>query len=201
VALLGGNGSGKSTALRLIAGIYPPSAGTVTARGRLTAVIELGAGLHPELTGMENIGLYAAVLGLGRSEIAALEPQVVEFAQLGEFFDVPIKYYSSGMRARLAFSVALCTRPDILLLDEVLAVGDEWFRRQCLDRLHEFRGRGGTLIAVSHDLETLRRLCSRAVWIERGVMRMTGEVERVLDAYLASPSRPHFLAEAPAASE
>jgi ABC-type polysaccharide/polyol phosphate transport system ATPase subunit len=193
VAIVGANGSGKSTALRLIAGIYPPSAGTVTVRGRLTAVIELGAGLHPELTGRENIGLYASLLGLSRREISPLEPATAEFAELGDFLDVPIKYYSSGMRARLAFSVALCAEPDIFLLDEVLAVGDQGFRERCFERLREFLARGATLIAVSHDMDGLRGICARGVWIDRGQLRMSGEIDAVLEAYRASVSSPFRL--------
>jgi ABC-type polysaccharide/polyol phosphate transport system ATPase subunit len=186
IALLGANGSGKSTALRLIAGIYAPSSGSVAVRGRVTAVIELGTGLHPELTGRENIGLYASVLGLSRAEISALEPAAIAFAEVGEFLDVPIRLYSTGMRARLAFAVALCTEPDVLLLDEVLAVGDEAFRQRCLARLGHFRARGGTLIAVSHDLTTLAPLCSRAVWLDRGAVRASGGFAEVAAAYLAS---------------
>jgi lipopolysaccharide transport system ATP-binding protein len=185
VALIGANGSGKSTALRLIAGIYPPSEGSIQVHGRAAAVIELGAGFHPDLTGMENIGLYASMMGLDRGTIAAREPEIIAFAELGDFIDVPIRYYSSGMQARLAFAVAVCVEPDILLLDEVLSVGDEGFRERCMDRLRAFHARGGTLIVVSHDLATVREFCSRAVWMERGAVRMTGDVDEVVDAYLA----------------
>jgi len=130
VALVGPNGSGKSTALRLIAGIYRPSTGRVETNGRITAVIELGAGFHPELTGAENIALYASVLGITRRELAARYDEIVEFAAMSDFLDTPLKYYSSGMEARLAFSVSVCLQPDILLLDEVLAVGDQAFRER-----------------------------------------------------------------------
>ena len=186
VALIGPNGSGKSTALRLIAGIYTPSEGVVETNGRVAAVIELGAGFHPELTGAENIALYGAVMGLGREEIAARFPRIVTFAGIEEFIDVPVKYYSSGMQARLAFAVTDCVDPEILLLDEVLAVGDQVFRERCLDRLAAFRDAGGTLVVVSHDLETISRICSRAVWLDRGEVRMDGEVEAVVNAYRAS---------------
>jgi ABC-type polysaccharide/polyol phosphate transport system ATPase subunit len=193
VALIGSNGSGKSTALRLIAGIYRPSSGSVRTFGRLTAVIELGAGFHPELTGADNVALYAAVLGLGRRELKARYDEVVDFAQMREFMDTPLKYYSSGMEARLAFAVAVCLQPDILLLDEVLAVGDQAFRERCLARLRAYHERGGTLILVSHEVEQIRELCSRAVWLDRGEMRMDGDVDRVLSAYTAEdplvPSR------------
>jgi ABC-type polysaccharide/polyol phosphate transport system ATPase subunit len=183
VALIGSNGSGKSTALRLIAGIYVPTEGIIETRGRLTSVIELGAGFQPELTGLENVALYAAVLGLTRRELAGKLPEILEFADLGDFIHEPVKYYSSGMQARLAFSVALCVRPDVLLLDEVLAVGDQTFRHRCLERLREHLRRGGSLVVVSHDLETIRELCSRAVWLERGRVRLEGPVEEVTTAY------------------
>jgi ABC-type polysaccharide/polyol phosphate transport system ATPase subunit len=186
IALVGANGSGKSTALRLMAGIYPLTEGRIVVRGRLVAVIELGATFQPELTGAENVELYAAALGFRRREIAATYPTIVAFADIDEFMQVPVKYYSSGMRTRLAFAVAICADPDILLLDEVLAVGDESFRERCLTRLEQYHAGGGTLIVVSHDLWTVRRLCARAVWMENGRVRMTGEVNAVLDEYEAA---------------
>jgi ABC-type polysaccharide/polyol phosphate transport system ATPase subunit len=186
VALVGANGSGKSTALRLMAGIYPPTEGRIVVRGRLVAVIELGATFQPELTGTENVELYAAALGFSRREIAATYPRIVAFAGIDEFMQVPVKYYSSGMRTRLAFAVAICAEPDILLLDEVLAVGDESFRERCLARLEQYHESGGTLIVVSHDLWTVRRICTRAVWMENGRVRMTGDVDAVVDAYEAA---------------
>ena len=183
VALIGDNGSGKSTALRLIAGIYAPTAGVIETRGRLAAVIELGVGFNPELTGAENVALYAAVMGLTRREIAQRSPEIVAFADLGDFIHEPVKYYSSGMQARLAFSVALCVRPDVLLLDEVLAVGDQGFRARCVERLQDFRRGGGTLIVVSHDVDTVRQLCERAVWLDRGRVRLAGPLDAVAHAY------------------
>jgi len=186
VALVGANGSGKSTALRLIAGIYPPTAGRIVVRGRLVAVLELGATFQPELTGTENVELYASALGFTRREIAERYPAIVEFADIGEFMHVPVKYYSSGMRTRLAFAVAICAEPDILLLDEVLAVGDEVFRERCLARLAAYHAGGGTLIVVSHDLTTVRHICSRALWLEHGEVRMLGDANAVIDAYEAS---------------
>ncbi|HZI75319.1 MAG TPA: ABC transporter ATP-binding protein [Gemmatimonadales bacterium] len=192
VALIGSNGSGKSTALRLIAGIYQASSGTIKTQGRLTAVIELGAGFHPELTGADNVSLYAAVLGIGRRELSTRYEEIVDFAQTREFMDTPLKYYSSGMEARLAFAVAVCLQPDVLLLDEVLAVGDQLFRERCLSRLREYHASGGTLILVSHEIDQVRELCSRAVWLEHGVIRMDGEVGAVLTAYSANdPSQNH----------
>ena len=183
VALLGHNGSGKSTVLRLIAGIYQTSSGTVRTEGRITAVIELGAGFHPELTGAENIALYAAVLGLTRRELAEHYDEIVEFAAIPDLPDTPLKYYSSGMEARLAFSVAVCLQPDILLLDEVLAVGDQAFRERCLQRLRQHHARGGTLVLVSHELEQLRELCTRAVWLDQGRILMDGPIDMVLERY------------------
>lgn len=183
VALIGSNGSGKSTALRLIAGIYRPSEGTVETQGRLAAVIELGAGFHPELTGTENVTLYGAVMGLSQQTIADRLPEIAAFAGIEAFMDTPLKYYSSGMQARLAFAVTVCIEPDILLLDEVLAVGDQAFQRKCLSRLQAFRASGRTLIVVSHDLALIRQLCARAVWMDRGAVRMAGAVEAVVAAY------------------
>jgi len=183
VALLGANGSGKSTVLRLIAGIYQPSSGTIVHQGRIGAVIELGAGFHPELTGAENIALYAAVLGLSRRELAERYDDIVEFAALQDFLDTPLKYFSSGMEARLAFSVAVCLEPTILLLDEVLAVGDTDFRARCLERLRTYHAKGGTLLLVSHELEQVRELCTRGIWLRKGRVVMDGLLDKVLAAY------------------
>jgi len=185
VALIGRNGSGKSTALRLIAGIYSPSAGVIETRGRLAAVIELGTGLVPELTGSENVALYGAIMGLNRRQVAELSPEIVAFAAIGPFIDEPVKYYSSGMRARLAFAVAICTKPEILLVDEVLAVGDESFRARCLVSIRAFLAAGGTLVAVTHDLEQVVGLCPRTIWMDAGRIRMDGDTERVVAAYKA----------------
>jgi ABC-type polysaccharide/polyol phosphate transport system ATPase subunit len=186
VALIGANGSGKSTALRLIAGIYLPTEGVVETCGRIAAIIELGVGFNPELTGAENVALYAAVIGLSRAEIATRYDEIIAFADLGQFIEEPVKYYSSGMQARLAFSVAVCVRPDILLVDEVLAVGDEEFRRRCTDRLERFIAEGGTLVVVTHDLQSVSTLCTRAVWLDHGQVRADGPTEKVLAAYQAS---------------
>ena len=186
VAILGHNGCGKSTVLRLIAGVYAPTTGSVRTYGRVATVIELGAGFHPELTGSENIRLYGAILGLHRSELDARHDAVVAFADIGNFIETPVKYYSSGMQARLAFAVAVCVDHEILLLDEVLAVGDEAFRRKCFDHLVHYHARGGTLVIASHDLDTVRRLCSRAIWMQQGRIVMSGDVHQVADAYHAS---------------
>jgi lipopolysaccharide transport system ATP-binding protein len=186
VALLGPNGSGKSTVLRLLAGIYQPSSGSIEVRGRVGTVMELGAGFHPELTGGENVRLYGAMLGLSGRELAARYDRILDFAGLDDFIAMPVKYYSSGMQARLAFAVAICVDPDILLLDEVLAVGDQAFRERCMERLHRFRGEGGTLVAVSHDPEGIEALCERAVWLQDGRVRMAGPTVEVAAAYAAS---------------
>ena len=190
VALLGHNGSGKSTVLRLVAGIYRPSSGRIVTSGRITAVIELGAGFHPELTGAENIALYAAVLGLSRRDLRERFDEIVEFADMAAFLDTPLKYYSSGMEARLAFSVAVCLRPDTLLLDEVLAVGDQAFRERCLARLRAFHEAGGTLLLVSHELDQVQALCTRGVWLQQGRVVLDGDIDTVLARYRAAPRQP-----------
>ena len=190
VALVGSNGSGKSTVLRLLAGIYVPTSGRLETFGQMRAVIELGAGFHPELTGAENVSLYASVLGLRRQEISRQYSEIIDFAGVGNVLDTPLKYYSSGMKARLAFAVAVCLSPDVLLLDEVLAVGDHEFRERCEERLRQHVDEGGTLILVAHELDRLCRLCSRGLWLERGQLAMDGDIDTVLDAY-----RPDALPE------
>lgn len=190
VALIGNNGSGKSTALRLMAGIYLPTTGSIQTFGRVGAVIELGAGFHAELTGAENVEIYAALMGLTREQFAVRFQDIIDFSELGEYVNIPVKYYSSGMTARLAFSVAICVQPEILLLDEVLAVGDQGFKEKCLHRLRTYHAEGGTLVIASHSLEMIRELCSRAVWLEHGVIQMDGEINEVIDVYQsASKSR------------
>ena len=186
VGLIGKNGSGKSTALRLIAGIYRPTTGTVETHGRVAAVMELGAGFSMDLTGAENIGLYGVIMGLSRKQLDAHRDAILDFAGIGDFIDTPVKYYSSGMVARLAFSVAVCVKPDILLIDEVLAVGDDAFREKCMQRLQDFNSSGGTMVIVSHVAAMVRQLCSRAVWLEHGTTRMDGDVDEVLEAYRTS---------------
>jgi ABC-2 type transport system ATP-binding protein len=190
VAFVGSNGSGKSTTLRMIAGIYKPTRGVVETWGRVAAVIELGAGFHHELTGIENARLYGTVMGLDRRTLDQRLPQIEAFADIGDYIRTPVKYYSSGMYARLAFAVATCVEPDILLLDEVLAVGDASFRERCLDRLIAYRERGRTLVVVSHDADTLRKVCQRGVWLEKGRLRMDGPIDEVLHAYDAHWHEP-----------
>ena len=183
VVLIGRNGAGKSTSLRLMAGIYEPTSGTIEVNGRVATVIELGAGFQPDLTGAENVALYGAIMGLSRQALRERYEEIVDFADIGDFIETPVKYYSSGMQARLAFAVAVCVEAEVLILDEVLAVGDREFREKCLDRLREFRAGGGTLVVVTHDLETARGLCERAVWLDQGRVKMTGDADTVMEAY------------------
>lgn len=185
LALIGANGSGKSTLLRMMAGIYPPTSGEVIKNGRLVAIIELGATFQHTLTGAENIRLYAAALGFTRQETEEQMGSILTFAGLSESRDLPMKYYSTGMKSRLAFSIASSARPDVLLLDEILAVGDGEFRHQCYQRIHEFQSIGGTLLLASHDMAAVRDLCRRAVWLEDGRVRSIGLAEEVTALYEA----------------
>jgi len=184
--IVGGNGSGKSTLLKLVAGILKPDAGRLEAEGRVAALIELGAGFHPEISGRENIFINGSVLGLTRREIEARYQRIVEFAGLEDFIEEPVKNYSSGMYVRLGFAVAIHTDPDILLVDEVLAVGDEAFAHRCLRRIEELLASGRTVVFVSHALALVEDLCSRVLWLDRGRARQVGEPRRVVDAYRAS---------------
>lgn len=184
--VVGRNGAGKSTLLRLAAGIIFPSRGEVRVWGRVAPVIELAAGFDRELTGRENILFNASLLGIPGREARRRISEIVEFAQLEEVVDAPLRTYSSGMLARLAFAVATSVRADIVLLDEVLAVGDQFFRARCADRIGELCREGTTVLYVSHDLTSLARLCRRAVWLERGRVAAVGEAEEVLAAYRSS---------------
>jgi ABC-type polysaccharide/polyol phosphate transport system ATPase subunit len=181
--VIGGNGSGKSTLLKLVAGLLKPSAGTIEVRGKVAALIELGAGFHPEISGRENIFINGAVLGLSRAQIAERFADIVAFAGLEGFLDEPVKNYSSGMYVRLGFSVAIHTDPDVLLVDEVLAVGDEAFAHRCLRRIEDHLARGRTLLVVSHSLPLVEGLCDRVLWLDEGRPRLVGEPRRVIDAY------------------
>jgi ABC-type polysaccharide/polyol phosphate transport system ATPase subunit len=183
VALIGGNGSGKSTLLKIMAGLLRPTSGTVSITGRVAALIELGAGFHPEISGRENVFINGAVLGLRRAEIERRYDDIVAFAGLEDFIDEPVKNYSSGMYVRLGFAVAIHTDPEILLVDEVLAVGDAAFAHRCLRRIEEFLASGRTLVLVSHDLGLVQELCDRAVWLESGEVRRVGPPRPVVDAY------------------
>ena len=186
VGLIGSNGSGKSTLLKTVAGILRPTGGVLEIDGRVAALIELGAGFHPEISGRENIYINGAVLGLSRREIDHRFDDIVSFSGLERFIDEPVKNYSSGMYVRLGFAVAIHTDPDVLLVDEVLAVGDEAFAHRCLRRIDEFLARGKTLLLVSHSLTLIEEVCDRAIWIDDGHLRLDGHPRRVIDAYRES---------------
>lgn len=183
IGLIGRNGSGKSTLLKLIGGIIDPTSGTVEQRGRLAALLELGAGFHPDLTGRENVFLNASVLGLSREETTSKFDDIVAFSGIGDFIDTQVKFYSSGMYVRLAFAVAVHTDPDVLLVDEVLAVGDEAFQRKCLDKIRIFQAEGRTIIIVSHALEQIIELCDRAVLLSEGSIAYDGDPRAAVAAF------------------
>jgi ABC-type polysaccharide/polyol phosphate transport system ATPase subunit len=187
--IIGRNGSGKSTMLKLIAGIGRPTAGTVTVQGRVSALIELGAGFHPEISGRENVFINGMMLGLTRRDIAARFDEIVRFAELEDFIDAPVKTYSSGMYMRLGFAVAIHVDPDVLLVDEVLAVGDEAFTHKCLDKFAELRRRGRTVLLVTHSLDLVTRFCDEALWLDGGVAQAQGDPKRVVDAYLMAVAK------------
>ncbi len=182
--LVGENGSGKSTALKLITRIINPTSGNVKVEGRIAALLELGAGFHQDLSGRENIFLNGSILGMTGKEMRARLDEIVEFSELERFIDTPVKHYSSGMYARLGFAVAISSDPDLLVIDEVLSVGDEAFQRKCADKIREIKDRGKSIILVSHNLQTLRDLCDEAVWLDAGVERAKGPSHEVVDKYL-----------------
>lgn len=186
--IIGRNGSGKSTLLKLISGILKPTTGSVSVNGRIAALIELGAGFHPEITGRENIFINGIMLGLTRREIEQRFDKIVEFSGIAEFLDQPVKTYSSGMYVRLGFAVAVHVDPDILLIDEVLSVGDEEFSAKCVAKIQEMKYRGVTLVFVTHQLDQVRTLCDRALWIDHGRTEAMGDPMRVVDAYLQEVS-------------
>jgi lipopolysaccharide transport system ATP-binding protein len=186
LGLIGANGAGKSTALKLIAGIIPPDRGTVTCSGRVAALLELGTGFHPELSGRENVFLYGALMGLGRAELLRKFDGILDFSGLAEAIDRPVKTYSSGMYARLGFSVAMSVEPEILLVDEVLAVGDEEFQRRCAERISELQRRGITIVLVSHGMGQLRAICTEGLWIRNGHTEAIGPIDEVVGRYLGS---------------
>ncbi len=187
--LLGANGSGKSTLLKAVSGIIRPYAGKIRVRGTVAPLIELGAGFDPELTARENIFLNGCVLGHSEKFMQEHFDEIVEFAGIEEFLDSPLKNYSSGMKARLGFSVATMVQPDILIVDEVLAVGDLKFRKKCMKRMEEMLAGGTTLLYVSHNIAEVKRLCDHAVWIDKGEMKMIGEAGPVCEAYVAEMSK------------
>ena len=184
--VIGRNGSGKSTALKLVAGITKPTSGTVLVDGRISALIELGAGFHPEISGRENVYINGIMLGLSKRQIQDRFDDIVEFAELREFIDAPVKTYSSGMYMRLGFAVAINVDPDVLLVDEVLAVGDESFTHKCLDKFSEFRRRGKTILLVTHSLNLVERFCDEALWLDGGRAMSHGDPKRVIGDYLTA---------------
>ncbi len=208
VGIIGSNGSGKSTLLKLIGGILKPTTGSIGVAGRVSALIELGAGFHPEFTGRENVFVNGILLGLSRSEIRERFDDIVAFAGLDAFIDNPVKTYSSGMYMRLGFAIAVTVDPDILLIDEVLAVGDEAFQHKCVGKIQEFKARGKTILLVSHDLGGVERLCDRAVWLDGGRVAAHGGTRETIDRYLNHVARQeaqalgaeHRVAEAAAAA-
>lgn len=184
LGIIGHNGSGKSTALKVLTGIYRPTSGTVSVNGRVAALLEVGAGFHPELTGRENIRLNGTILGFTGQEMNRMMDEIIEFADIGEFIDNPIKHYSSGMHVRLGFAVSVMVKPEILIVDEVISVGDEEFQRKCFDHMHALRRNGTTMVLVSHSLGQVQQLCDEAVWLERGEVQRIGPTRQVSQAYL-----------------
>jgi ABC-type polysaccharide/polyol phosphate transport system ATPase subunit len=194
LGIIGRNGSGKSTLLKVAAGVYTPTIGTVKIRGKIAPLIELGAGFHHELTGRENILLNGLLLGLSKRDMKEREERIIEFAELGDFIDSPVKQYSSGMYMRLAFSVATEVDPDILIIDEILGVGDAGFREKCYERILLFRQRGKTIFFVSHDSGTVKQYCDRVILLHNGELIADGEPSHVLSRYQEIVARPLALA-------
>jgi ABC-type polysaccharide/polyol phosphate transport system ATPase subunit len=184
--IIGRNGSGKSTILKLIAGVMAPTTGEVRVAGRVSPLIELGAGFHPDLTGRENVHLNGSILGMSSREIREQFDAIVNFAELWEFIDTPVKRYSSGMYVRLGFAVAVHSNPEILLVDEVLSVGDAYFQEKCLAKMHEFQAKGTTIVLVSHGAALIESFCERALWIDHGALVAEGPAAVVVKAYEAS---------------
>lgn len=183
VGVIGRNGSGKSTMLQMLAGVTAPTEGRVTVRGKVAPLISVGVGFHPELTGRENVYVNAAILGLGRSEVDRCFDSIIAFADIGEFVDTPVKFYSSGMFVRLGFAVAIHVRPKVLLIDEVLAVGDLAFQMKCFDKMNEIRDSGATIVIVSHNLNAVRRMCERTMLLHLGEHRFTGDTAEAISLY------------------
>ena len=184
IALIGVNGSGKSTLLKLMTKIYYPTKGSITVNGKLTSLLELGAGFHQDFTGRENIYFNASIFGLNAREIDKRVQEIIDFSELGEFIEAPVRTYSSGMYMRLAFSVAINVDADILLIDEILAVGDQHFQDKCYAKLEELKKAGKTIVIVSHSLSSVEKLCDRAVWLYEGKVKKDGPTKKVLEEYL-----------------
>ena len=193
LGVIGKNGSGKSTLLKLVAGISKPTSGTVSVRGRISALIELGAGFHPEISGRENVFINGIMLGLTKREITRRFDEIIEFAELQEFIDAPVKTYSSGMYMRLGFAVAVHVDPDVLLVDEVLAVGDEGFTHKCLDKFADFKRRGKTILLVTHSLALVEKFCDEALWMDGGRTKLQGDPKRVVGAYITDVEKSEEL--------
>ncbi|MGV1034561.1 MAG: ABC transporter ATP-binding protein [Microbacteriaceae bacterium] len=189
--LIGSNGSGKSTLLKCLAKIYYPNSGTITANGRLAAMLEVGSGFHPELSGRDNIFLNGSILGMSRKTIQQKFDEIVDFSGVEQFLDQPVKNYSSGMYVRLGFSVAISVDPDILVVDEVLAVGDAEFQAKCLGKFATFKAEGKTVIVVTHSEETLVEMCDQAAWLEKGTLRTLGPAKEVMGQYMDSLDLGH----------
>jgi lipopolysaccharide transport system ATP-binding protein len=196
IGIIGRNGAGKSTLLQIITGTMAPTSGTVEARGKIAALLQLGSGFNPEFTGRENVFLNGAILGFTREQIQHRFDDIAEFAEIGDFIEQPVKNYSSGMTMRLAFAVSTCLEPEILIVDEALSVGDALFQRKCYARIEEFVERGGTLLFVSHSLETVRRICNRAYYLKEGTIRLAGRPAEVIAAYEHDLDASNRLAEA-----
>jgi len=186
LGIVGDNGSGKSTLLKILTRTMLPTRGTVQVRGHVSALIELGAGFHPDFTGRENVFMNGSILGLTRREIQAKLPEIVDFAELWDFIDTPVKYYSSGMNARLGFSVATAVHPEILIVDEVLAVGDEAFQRKCMNKILDMKRTGVSILLVSHVLDSIRELMDEAIWLDHGEIRAYGAPDDVITQYRGS---------------
>lgn len=184
VGIIGKNGAGKSTLLKLIAGVSVPTSGQITVNGRVAPLIELGAGFHPELTGLENIYLNGVILGLKENYIKKKLNEIIEFSEIEKFIDIPIKYFSSGMQMRLAFSVAIFVDPEILLIDEILAVGDIEFQKKCLKKMEEFKKRGVTIVFVSHSMDSVENFCERVIYLKEGIVEFDGRTETGIKLYL-----------------
>lgn len=184
VGLIGINGSGKSTLLKLMTKIIYPTKGKIITNGKLTSLLELGAGFHPDFSGRENIYFNAAIFGLSRKEIDARLNDIIEFSELGDFIDNPVRTYSSGMYMRLAFSIAINVDADILLVDEILSVGDQHFQERCFQKIEDLKNQGKTIVIVTHSMDTVTRFCTRAVWLHQGKIKMDGDAETVTKVYL-----------------